>query len=372
MRTEILAVAAKEVRQTRRDPRSLLVLVVAPLLQLVLLGFAVNLDVDDVAVFVADMDQTATSRAFASDLLAGDTFVLAAALPDPDAALGAVVHGDAAVALVLPRGFGADVAAGRPVSVQVLTDGSNALRATVAQNAISAFALRWGLRHRAPVRVPGVFEGPTEVRSRVLFNPRLDSHVYFVPGVAATLLLVVTLVVTAMGLAREKEDGTLEQILVTPMPATALVLGKVLPYAVIGLFDLTLAVTFGAIVFDVPIHGDLATLYAGGTLYLLTTLGLGLFVATVARTQQQAFMGAFFLILPMVLLSGFMSPIANMPAWIQPLTLLDPVRHMVEVLRGTLIRGAGFADLQGQLAWLAGMGVAIFTGAVLALRRRLA
>lgn len=369
MKTEILAVAAKEVRQVRRDPRTLVVLVIAPLLQMVLLGFAVNLDVVDVPVFVADADQTAESRAFTEALIAGDAFVAIGAHPDPAVGMAAVVRGEAAVTVVVPRGFAADLAAGRPTEVQALSDGGDAQRAVVAQNTLTAFATRWGIARMAgKVQRP---RGRTEIRARVLYNPTLDSRIFFVPGVAATLLLVVTMVVTAMGLAREKETGTLEQIQVTPMPATALVLGKVLPFAVIGLFDLLLAVTVGAVVFDVPVNGHLIVLFAGGSLYMLTSLGLGIFVATVARTQQQAFMAAFFLILPMVLLSGFMSAIANMPEWLQPLTLLDPARHMVEILRGVLLKGSGFADLAAQMGWLAAMGVTVFAGATVALRRSL-
>ncbi|MBU0553280.1 ABC transporter permease [Myxococcota bacterium] len=373
MTTEILAVALKEIRQTRRDPRTLAVLVVAPLMQLILLGFAVNLDVTHVPVVLADADQTAESRAFAEALLAGETFEAVAALPDPEAAAAEVIAGRAAIALIIPPGFAAALRAGRAVDVQALADGSDAQRAVVAQNTLTAFAARWSLAYSAATgQAPRFTQAPVEIRPRVLYNPTLNSRVFFVPGVAATLLLVVTLVVTAMGLAREKEDGTLEQILVTPISSEALMLGKVLPYGLIGLFDLALAVTLGAAIFGVPLRGALPIVGLGGALYMLTTLGLGLFVASAARTQQQAFMGAFFLILPMTLLSGFMSPISNMPAWLQPLTLLDPMRHMVEILRGVLLKGASLADLAPQLLWLAGMGLTVFTAAAVALRKRLA
>ena len=375
MRTELLAVAQKEVHQIKRDKRTLALLIIAPLLQLTLLGFAVNMDVDHVKTVVADADRTAESRAFISGLLAGDTFERAAETPlNAEAAAQAIVDGRAQMALVVPPGFAAKVAAGHPASVQVLADGSDAQRTIVAQNAASAYAMRLSIARLRAHPPPGLARrlGVPEVRARVLYNPTLNSRIYFVPGVAATLLLVVTLVVTAMGLAREKEAGTLEQILVTPLHSLALVFGKVLPYAVIGLFDLAVAVAVGAVLFDVPIRGALPVLFTAGAFYILTTLGLGLLVASVARTQQQAFMAAFFLLLPMVLLSGFMSPVANMPAWIQPLTLLDPVRHFVEVLRGVLLKGAGFAELSGQIGALALMGVGVFTAAVVALSRRLA
>lgn len=370
--TELLAVALKEIHQIRRDRRTLLILTIVPLMQLILLGFAVNQDVRDVAVVVADADQTEISRAFTTAMLAGDTFLGVDAHPNPVQPIETLVEGDAAVVLVVPRGFAADLAAGRPTTVQALSDGGDAQRAVVAQNTMTAFATRWGLKQRMASAPPSArLSPPIEVRARVLYNPTLDSRVFYVPGVAATLLLVVTLVIMAMGMAREKEDGTLEQILVTPMSATSLVIGKVLPYAAIGLLDLVLAIIVGAVVFSVPIRGPLIVLLAGGSLYILTNLGLGLFVASIARTQQQAFMAAFFLLLPMVLLSGFMSPVENMPGWLQPLTLADPVRHMVEILRAVLLKGAGFADLSRQMWTLAGMGVAVFATSVFVLKRKM-
>ncbi|MEZ4465214.1 MAG: ABC transporter permease [bacterium] len=366
MITEALSVAEKEVRQTLRDPRTLVVLVIAPVLQLIILGFAVNLDVDHVPTIVVDADRSGASRAFADGLLAGDAFTRHDDAPDPDTALDRLTAGEASVAIIVPVGFAAALAAGRTAPLQIISDGSDAQRGTVAQNTLGAYAARFATlgREGAPI-------GHPDVRPRILYNPTLDSRVYFVPGVAATLILVVTLIVTSMGLAREKEAATLEQILVTPLSPSALVAGKTLPYAVIGLFDLGLVVAFGSMLFDVPVRGSLPLLFTAGGLYLLTTLGLGLLVATVARTQQQAFMAAFFLILPMVLLSGFMSPVANLPAVLQPWTLLDPVRHFVEVLRGVLLKGAGWRDLAPQLVALAGMGTAIFVLSARALSRKL-
>ncbi len=364
MRVEALAVARKEVRQTLRDKRTLVVLVIAPLLQLTVLGFAVNLEVEGLPTVIVDADRTAASRDFAADLTAGELFEVVERSPVAADGVAALVAGKAEVALVLPRG------SGRPAPVQVLTDGSNANHAIVARNAVEAFALQRGLqRLRERGAVPTM--GRPEVRPRVLYNPTLDSRVYFVPGVAATLLLVVTFVVTAMGLAREKEAGTLEQVLVTPLPPSALVVGKTLPYAVVGMLDLGLVVAAGAVIFDVPLRGSLLLLAFAGALYLLTTLGLGLLVATLAKNQQQAFMAAFFIILPMVLLSGFMSPVPNMPEWLQYATLLDPVRHFVEILRGVLLKAAGWADLAPQLVALGGMGVLVFLLSARALSRKL-
>jgi len=211
-----------------------------------------------------------------------------------------------------------------------------------------------------------------QVEPRIFYNPTLDSAIYFVPGVAATLLLMVALIVMAMGLAREKEMGTLEQVLVTPIRPVTLIAGKTLPMGVIGLLDLALVVFAAMVLFDVPVRGSIGLVFLGGALYLLSVLGLGLLLSSLAKTQQQAFYLAMFIMLPATLLSGFMTPIANMPEILQPLTLLNPVRHFVEILRAVMLEGATTSDILPQLVALTGMGVTIFGAAALAVRRNLA
>ncbi|MGM0576900.1 MAG: ABC transporter permease [Myxococcota bacterium] len=376
--TELMAVTAKEVRQIVRDPRLAGMLLLAPLIQLTLLGYAVNLDVEHVQTVVADQDRSGASRALVRDLVAGEAFDLVGTTPDAEVAVEHLSRGDASIALVIPRGTSADLAEGRPVTLQVIADGSDSNRAMVAGNALTAFVARRSLvrtsaeldqrTHAAGRRLP---LPRTTIRPRIFYNPSLDSRKFFVPGVAATLLLVVILVITSMGLAREREVGTLEQVLVTPIRPTTLVLGKTLPVALIGMVDLGVVLAAGALIFDVPLRGPLLVVFLGGALYLLSILGLGLLVSTVARTQQQAFMAAFFIILPAILLSGFLTPVENMPAWLQPFTVLDPVRHFVEILRAVLLKSAGFADVAPQLVALGGMGVTLFLAAVLNLHRHL-
>jgi len=355
---------AKEVRQTLRDRRIAFVLIAAPVIQLVVLGHAVNLDVRDVPTIVADQDQTPASRALVAALTAGDTFTPVAATRRAADAHDALVQGDASVALIVPDGYAAARVSDHPVALQVLTDGSDSNRATFAQSAITNYTLSASARaaHRA---------APVRIEPRVLFNPTLASTFYFVPGVAATLLLLVALVVMSMGLAREKEMGTLEQVLVTPIRPLTLILGKTIPLGVIGLLDLTLVIIAAMALFHVPMRGDLATLYLGGALYLLAILGLGLFLSSLAKNQQQAFFLAMFVMLPAMLLSGFMTPIANMPAFIQPLTLFNPARHFVEILRAVMLEGASFGDVLSQLIALAGLGLSVFGAAALTVSRRL-
>lgn len=375
----LVAVMLKELRQTSRDKRVLVILVVAPLIQLVVLGYAVDLDVNQVAAVVADGDSTPESRAFVRGLLAGDTFVDAGSTPRAADAVAAVTRGEAAVALILPRGFGEARKSGRPTSLQLLADGSDSNRAIVAQNAASAYAQQLALADAqgrlvalAGLRGQATLIGRVTVEPRVLYNPTLDSAKYFVPGVAATLLLIVSIIITAMGLAREREMGTLEQVVVTPIRPLTLVAGKTIPYGLIGLVDLGLVLAAAMLLFDVPIRGSLSLIFLGGALYMVSVLGIGLFVSILARNQQQAFMTAIFFVMPAILLSGFITPIANMPEWLQPVTALDPVRHFVEILRAVMLKGATLSDIAPQLVALGGIGATIFGLATLGLTRRLA
>jgi ABC-2 type transport system permease protein len=377
--TALLAIFAKELRQTSRDRRVLALLVVAPVIQVVVLGYAVRLEVENVPVVVADEDHSPESRAFADGLTAGDAFADAGRVATAAAAMARLERGAVTIALVLPHGFARDRQRGRTARVQLLVDGGDASRALVAQNAAASYGMQQALaqaderlRTSAAARGQALHVGQVRVEPRVLYNPTLSSQIYFVPGVAATLLIVVTLIVTAMGLAREKESGTLEQVLVTPVGPTTLVLGKVLPYAVIGLLDLGLVVGAGAWLFDVPIRGSLLLLALGGGLYLLNTLGLGLMFSTFVKTQQQAFFAAALYMMPAILLSGFMTPVDNMPDWLRPLTVIDPVRHFIEVLRGVLLKAATVEDLAAQLVALAGLGLVTFGTATVMMRRQTA
>lgn len=369
----------KELRQTTRDKRMMGILVVAPLIQLTVLGFAVNLDVDEVPTLLVDEDRTRESRALLDGLTASSTFTRIGHEGTASAAMTLIERGRVPVAVVVPWGYAENLARGEPAAVQVLVDGGDSNRAIVAQNAVVNYVLGEALRlsgrrlaERAVSSGPVPRTGTTRVEPRILYNPTMNSQIYFVPGVAATLLLVVILIVTAMGLAREKEMGTLEQVLVTPITSATLILGKTVPYAVIGLLDLGLVIAGGAFIFDVPIRGSLLLVFTGGFLYLVGVLGLGLLVSTSSRNQQQALIGAFFVFQPAILLSGFMTPVENMPAWLQPITLVNPVRHFVEVMRAVLLKDAQWSDLLPQLLALGGIGVSIFTLAVLTLRKRIA
>ncbi len=366
----LTAVVRKEVRQTTRDKRMMALLVLAPLIQLFVFGHAVNLEVDDVPTVVVDRDGTETSRAHLRRLLADGTLTRVGTETSAQEAERWLEEGRAAVVLVVPEGLEADLARGRPARVQAILDGSDPNRAGVAASAVSGYFTRESEgRIRAQLRRLNMRRPDVRVASRVLFNPELDTAIYMVPGVAAMLLLLITTIVTAMGLSRERELGTLEQILVTPVPSGLLILGKIIPFAVIGVVDFGVALVVGAYVFDMPLGGDFVVLFGATLLYLMVTLGMGLLISTLSGSQQQAFMGGFLFMLPAALLSGIMTPIRSMPEWLQPFTLANPLRHYAEVLRGVLLRGAGFEELSFQLVVLAAMGAFVFGFAAIRFRK---
>jgi ABC-2 type transport system permease protein len=372
-RVQLAAVFRKEVRQTVRDRRVMFLLVVAPLLQTVVFGFAVNFDVDRVPTVVVDRDGSAESRGHARRILADGTLLRSGTARSAAEAEQEIDAGRAAAAVILPRGLEADVAAGRPAEVQVVLDGTDPNRATVAAGAVSRYFGEVGealARERlaaAGARAPAQIEAVP----RIAYNPSLRTPPYMIPGIAAMLLLVVTTIVTAMGLSREREMGTLEQVLVTPIRPLFLLVGKMAPFVVIGLVDIALLLAAGTWLFDVPLRGPLPVLLAGTLLYLMTTLGMGLLISTASANQQQSFLGGFLFILPAMLLSGVMTPIRAMPGWLQAVTYANPVRYYAEVMRTTLLRGGGFGDVWPELLALALLGGAILATATLRFHKRL-
>ncbi len=378
MTPALVATMRKEFRQMTRDKRMMALLVFAPAMQLFVLGFAVNFDVDRIETVTCDFDRTPESRTLLRGLFADGTFVDAGEARDCGRPADDVRDGRAKVVVVVPAGFTHDVASGRTGELQVLVDGTDPVIGRYASNAagayadvLSAAALRPRLEAMQAALGRAVDVPTLVVEPRLLYNPAMKTAIFMVPGVSAMVLLLITMIATSMGLAREREMGTLEQVMVTPIRPWELLLGKTLPFALVGLFDVLLALVVGTYVFHVPIRGSLAVLFLGTVVYLLSTVGLGLFISTVSRTQQQAIMGGFFLIMPAILLSGVMTPIANMPPWLQPLTWVNPVRYFVEILRGVLLKNATLADLWTSFAALLAFGVGILALAVARFRKRL-
>jgi len=361
-------VMKKELSQTVRDRRMLSTLIISPILQLVVFGYAIDLDVDRIPTVVCDQDGTPRSRDLTQAFFADRTFLRGTDVAETNAAQNALESGSAAAAVIIPRGFARSVARADASDVQVLVDGTDSTRAQVAANAASQFLLAQGIGREAGVlpAIPGA-----SLALRVMYNERLKTPIYMLPGVLATLLLNVTALVTAMGLARERETGTLEQILVTPIRPSVLLAGKCLPYILFGLVDILAILLLGNLIFDVPFRGSFWVVALGSFLYLFSTLGIGIFIASFSASQQQAMLGTFGFMLPAMLLSGFMSPISSMPAWLRPLTMLIPMRHYLEIMRGCLLKGAGLRDLALQLIALTVLGIGILAISVARFRKRL-
>lgn len=356
----LVAVVRKELVQVMRDKQMLFMLLVAPLIQIVVFGYAANLSFEHADVIVVDDDRTEESRDFVTGLGVEGTFHVSVAANE-DEAEESVRAGHAQMAMFLPRGFGRRANAGLATSVEVLVDGSDPSRGLQAGYAIEAYAATRTVRlaQASNGGALGLSTPRLVLVPRLLYNPALKGRIFMVPGTAASILIVVTTIVTAMGFAREREMGTLEQLLVTPIDPLVLMAGKIIPYACFGLVDASFILVVGNLLFDVPMRGPLPLALAAVSLYLVTTLGTGLLISTLARTQQQALMAGFFFLLPALLLSGFMTPIDAMPVWIRPLTYVNPMRWFLEIWRTVLLRGGGLADVAEPFAALTALAAAV-------------
>jgi ABC-2 type transport system permease protein len=372
-RVQLAAVFRKEVQQTVRDRRIMFMLVVAPLLQTVVFGFAVDFDVDRVPTVVVNRDGADASRADARRILADGTLRAAGDAPSAGAADADIDAGRAAAAVIFPDRATADRLSGRGEQVQVLLDGTDPNRTTVSGAAVQRYFGDVGQRLARERLTAAGRAAPAELAlaPRIAFNPRLQTALFMVPGIAAMLLVIVTTFTSAMGLAREREMGTLEQVLVTPVRPLVLLVGKMAPFVVIGLVDITLLVGVGTWLFEIPIRGTLGLLYLGTALYLMTTLGAGLLISTMSSNQQQAFLGGFLFTIPAVLLSGLMTPILAMPGWLRPVTLVNPIRWYAEIMRGVLLRGSTLGELWIPFLALLLIGVGVLFTATQRFHRRL-
>jgi ABC-2 type transport system permease protein len=376
----IARIMRKELIQTLRDRRMVGVLFLAPVLQVVIFGYAVNLDLSAQPTVVADLDRTPESRAAVAAIVNQTSFEVRAHASTHALAERALESGEAALALLVPRGYAKDLSAGAAELLVVLdgSDSNTALRAgqeagqTLGNLAVAQQRGRIAQAAAARgVSLDGLMPS-VRIEARPWFNPQMKTAIFLVPAVLALVLMVVTMMLTSMGLTREKEIGTLEQIMVTPVRPVELMIGKTVPFAVIGLIDVALIVSVAALVFDVPVRGSLPSLFLASGLYLMTTLGLGLFISTVSATQQQAMLNAFFVLLPALMLSGYIFPIENMPRAVQWITVVNPLRYYIELTRGIMIKGASLSDLWSQTLSLAGLGAFVLAAASLRFRKRIA
>ncbi len=343
----------KELLQVFRDPRLVRMVVLAPVLQLLVFGYVVSTDVRQVTTFVVDQDHTAASRELTRTFFASGHFRPAGGSERPRDLVAALDHGRALAGLHIPRGFARDLGEGR-AKVQIVFDGTNSNTATVANGYAGRILQAYALARGGVALVP-----PIELRERAWFNPGLASRDYNVPAVMGAIMLILCLLLTALAVVRERELGTLEQLMVSPLGRAELIFGKTVPFAIIGLVDLVLIAAVALLWFRVPFQGDFLLLLLAGVLYLFSTLGLGLLISTISGTQQEAVMTAFLVIMPLMLLSGFMFPVSSMPTVFQWLTLLNPLRHFLEIVRAIFLKGAGLGALWPQFLALLIMGTAL-------------
>ncbi|HEY2954942.1 MAG TPA: ABC transporter permease [Candidatus Eisenbacteria bacterium] len=356
----------KEFIQMRRDRATLGMMLGIPVVQLMLFGYAVNMDVRHLPAAVLDLSHTQESRALVQRFEATGNFRLTRTARSYDDALHLVDRGWVRAAIVIPEDYARLMKRGGPAQIQVLVDASDP---TVSQNGIAAAQLvgqrqnleivtsRAGLAARAE-------RLPLDVRVRPLYNPALKTAIFIVPGIIGVLLSNMLIIITAMGIVREREAGTLEQLIVTPLTRTEIMLGKIAPYVVVGYVQMTAVLVLGSLLFRVPIRGSLLTIYLVAFVFIVASLGLGLFVSTLARTGAQAIQSSFFFLLPNIMLSGFMFPREGMPAFAQWLGWAIPLTYFLQVLRGVILKGVGIEALWPQTLALVGFAVLYFTFAV--------
>ncbi len=369
----ILSIAKKEVLQIRRDRRMLPIILIAPLVQILLFGYVATTDVGEIALGVHDPHPTQSTRELVAKITAPGYFRLYGWAADLDEIEAWLDEGKIAVAIALPPEYDRDLAAGRTAPVAVLIDGTDANSATIAQSylmtSLQAYSLAI-MRRRMPT--PGGVPSPVDLRTRVWYNPELRTANYMVPAVIAMVLMVTTMLLTSLSIVKERERGTLEQLMVTVVKPWELMAGKLLPFPAIGMLEVVLVTTLGVAWFKIPVQGSLPLLFALSALFLLTTLGMGLFISTLCQTQQQAMMTAMFVMIPNILLSGFIFPVTNMPVPIRLMSYAIPGRYFMEIVRGIFLKGAGFGVLWPQAAALAGLGLGLLAVSALRFRKKMA
>lgn len=359
----------KEFIQTLRDKRTRFILVGPPLIQMLVFGYAATFEIHHVATVVLDQDHSQQSRELISRFTSSPYFDVRRQLTDRRQVRDLIDNGDAIVALEIDAGFAQKLGKGETAPIQVVVDATNSNTALIASAYVSQIALDFAKQAKedridriAPMiinQAPSVSLIP-----RPWYNVNLSSRWFFVPGVIGSLTVVLVITLTAFAVVREREIGTLEQIMVTPIRPLEFILGKTLPFFLIGLFDISLIATVGTFWFQVPFYGHVRVLAAGSILFLICMLGVGLLISTVSSTQQQAMVTAFFFIMPAITFSGFGFPISTMPMWLQYGTYLNPLRYFLVILRGTYLKGVGMAILWPQMAAMAALGCILLTAAI--------
>ena len=366
----------KEFIHVFRDPRMRVVVLLVPVVQVLIFGYAATTDVRHVATAVCDLDHSVASRDLVARFVASGYFDVVHRPTDDREIRALLDRGDVQAVLRMNRGFGDDLNAGRTAVVQLLLDGTDSNTAGIvldyAGRIVGEASNRILIERQARLRGAAARPPGVDLEERAWFNDNLESRSFYVPGVIAMLVMLVSLLLTSMAVVREREVGTLEQIAVTPITRSEFILGKTVPFALIGFFDVVAITAVGVFWFGVPVRGSLPLLFGCTTLYLMTSLGAGLLISTISATQQQAMMTVFLFYFPAVLLSGFVFPIANMPQAVQAVTYLNPLRYFLIIIRGLFLKGAGVRVLWPEIAALAAMGVFTLVAATRKVHKTLA
>ena len=364
---QVLALIRKELLAVLRDARSRTVLIGPPLVQLLVFGYAASFDINHVPIAVFNQDHSQPSRDLIARFAGSPTFSVEAAIRSDEPINRLIDERRVQMVLVIDSNFTRDLLVHRPAHMQMIVDGRNSNTALLiesyANTILNDFALAWSADHGGPPM-------PAALDLRTRYNPTLTSRWFIVPGIVALLTMVVTLLVVGLSVAREREMGTFDQLLVTPLRQIDILLGKGLPGMLIGAIEATIIITAAVFWFHVPLRGSLLPLYFGMLLFVLAVTGIGLAISALAATQQQALLGAFLFIVPSVILSGFATPIANMPMWIQHLTWVNPMRYFLIIVRSVFLEGAGFTDLAPQFWPMAAIGVVTLSMAGWLFRKR--
>lgn len=358
-----IGLVIKEFRQVFRDPNMLRLIFAVPIIQLLLFGYVVNLDVKNISLDVYDFDQSRLSRQFITSASAGDYF---SPVPEQVSVLEIeerFKEEKSDMAVIIPPDFGAMIDQQQSVTIGIVADASNANQASIGAGYMARIARNFSQREYG-------IEPPIEIRYSMLYNPEMESVYYMVPGIVATLLTMITVMLTSMAVVREREYGTLEQLMVTPIPRSTFLAGKLVPFAILGMFEMIVALTLGVLWFEIPFAGSSILLFTIAAIYLGTTLGVGLLISTLTSTQQQAMFFAWFFFVFALLTSGFFTPIRNMPEWMQYITLINPMRYFMSIVRAIMMKGAGITEMINDIVPILIYPVVVFTIAVMRFSKR--
>ena len=365
----------KELIQVLRDKRLRITLIFPPIFQLIVFGYAANLDVKNIMTAIRDLDQSADSRDLTSRFMSSKYFKTISYPQTPKEIEALIKKGEITLSLEIPSGFSQKLKKGNTAAIQIIVDGTESNTAMIAlgyvSRILSEYSTEMIVKKLNQEGMKDFEEAGVKLEHRVWFNPNFESRFFYVPGVIATIAFLLPMILTAQAIVREREMGTLEQIMVTPIRSWELVLGKTLPFALIGLIDVVMIALVGVFWFKVPLRGNPLVLLLGNILFLMSSVGIGLLISTISSTQQQAQISTFFFMNPAFILSGFAFPLENMPEWLQYLTYINPMRYFLVIIRGTFLKGIGLEVLWPQMLALAILGGLMITLSSMRFRKRL-